>query len=180
MAKTSTERSQKFRKKLKEDHEKYSAYKMKDKERKKMQRSKPKVQQSPAEVARQKQLNRDRVRKFRMKKRLKQVDTDSEEYARAYSTPQALGKAVGKVKSHLPKSPRKRKAVVATLASATGIQISKKKKLSLGGNKSISDATALKVKAYYILDSYPDKPLARKTLSLVGKVGRKNTFKSGI
>lgn len=174
MPKTSTERSQMFRKKLKEDVEKYNVYKMNDKDRKKLQRSKPKAQQSPTEVARKKQLNRERVRKFRMKKRLlKQVDTDSDENARVYSTPQALGKAVGKVKTHLPKSPRKRKAVIAKLATATGLRISKKRKNSLGGNKSISAKTALKVQAFYMLDSISRQAPGKKDFVTSRKNGKK-------
>ena len=38
----------------------------------------------------------------------------------AYQTPQALGKAVGKVKSQLPKCPRKRKTVITKLATTSG------------------------------------------------------------
>ena len=48
-----------------------------------------------------------------------------------YSTPQALGKAVGKVKPYLPKSPRKRTPVVEKLASSTGIHNPKKRKKEL-------------------------------------------------
>ena len=175
MAKTSTERSKQFRKKLKEDPEKYNIYKSKDNERKKIERNKQKVQQSrsPAEVARQKKLNRERVRKFRMNKKIKQVDLDSEEYTAAYSTPQALGKAVGKVKSHLPKSPRKRKAVVAKLASAAGIKIVKKKKLSLVGNKCISTQIISKVKAYYMLDSISRQAPGKKDFVTSWKSGKK-------
>ena len=88
-----------------------------------------------------------------MNKKIKQVDQDSEEYTAAYSTPQALGKAVGKVKSRLPKSPRKRKAVVAKLAFAAGIKMVKKKKPTLIGNKCISTQIISQVKAYYMLDA---------------------------
>ena len=42
----------------------------------------------------------------------KKTVVSGEQEANVYATPQALGKAVGKVKPHLPKSPRKRKAVV--------------------------------------------------------------------
>lgn len=38
----------------------------------------------------------------------------------AYQTPQALGKAVGKVKSQPPKRPRKRKTVITKLATTSG------------------------------------------------------------
>ncbi|GBM46250.1 hypothetical protein AVEN_224816-1 [Araneus ventricosus] len=42
---------------------------------------------------------------------------------RAYSSPQALGKAVRKVKKSLPSSPRKKQAVVEKLASHVGLLI---------------------------------------------------------
>ena len=67
MSKTSTERSRTFRKKVKEDFELYNFYKSKDRERKRAERSKPKVQ-SPEEIARQKKLNRDCVRRSRILK----------------------------------------------------------------------------------------------------------------
>ena len=108
-----------------------------------------------------------------MNKKIKQVDLDSEEYTATYSTPQALGKAVGKVKSRLPKSPRKRKAVVAKLASAAGIKIVKKKKLSLVGNKCISTQIISKVKAYYMLDSISRQAPGKKDFVTSWKSGKK-------
>ena len=44
MPKTSTERSRIYREKLKGEFEKHKAYKNKDKERKRAERSKPKIQ----------------------------------------------------------------------------------------------------------------------------------------
>jgi hypothetical protein len=73
-------------------------------------------------------------------------NVDNEENVHAYVTPQALGKAVGKVKSHLPKSPRKRKAVIRKLATTSGLAIAKRKKGNSGGNKKLTAATITKVK----------------------------------
>lgn len=159
MPKSSTERSRIYRRKLKEEFERYNFYKARDIERKKVERSKQKLQ-NPEEVARKRELNRQRVRKFRTKQKGSEVKgissssacQDLEESSHAYSTPQALGKAVCKVQPHLPKSPRKRKAVVIKLAFATGIGIPKKRK-SGQGNKSLSNDTVKKVKAFYLLDS---------------------------
>lgn len=56
-----------FRAKLKVDFERYQADKNKDKERKKMQRKGQAL--SPSEVARQKKLNCERVRKYRQRQK---------------------------------------------------------------------------------------------------------------
>ena len=65
-----------------------------------------------------------------MKKKVEKTEScnDDNKNVDAYQTPQALGKAVGKVKSQLPKSPRKRKAVITKLATTSGLVISKHKK----------------------------------------------------
>ena len=80
---------------------------------------------------------------------------------------------MGKVKSHLPKSPRKQKAVVAKLASAAGIKIFKKKKLSLVGNKCISAQIISKVKEYYMLDSISQQASGKKDFVTSQKSGKK-------
>ncbi|EDO38580.1 predicted protein [Nematostella vectensis] len=109
MAKTSTERSQIRRSKLRKDYAKYNEYKHKDKERKRAERDRPK-EQSQQEIDRKKKANRDRVRKFRLlqkgKNKAKARTTPKSNNEKAYKTPQALVKAVGKVKHHLPKSPQ--------------------------------------------------------------------------
>ena len=136
MPKTSTDRSRICRGKLSEDFERYNFYKSKDRERKRAERSKPNIQSS-AKIAQQKKL-RDHVRKCRILKKAKEKSASApveQGEAISYSTPQALGKAVGKVKPHLPKSPRKRKAVIVKLASSSGIELSKKK------NKQASNET---------------------------------------
>lgn len=91
MGKTSTERSRLSRKKLKDDVEKYDSYKSKDKERKRAERSKPK-KLNPSEIERRKQLNRERVKKFKLCKKAARAKPDNDEPL-VYKTPQALGKA---------------------------------------------------------------------------------------
>lgn len=82
-----------------------------------------------------------------MKKKAQNTEScnDDNENVHAYQTPQALGKAVGKVKSQLPKSPRKRKAVITKLATTSGFVITKHKKGNSGGNKKLSAATSAPV-----------------------------------
>jgi len=157
MGKTSTERSRIHRQKLKKNAELYNIYKSKDRDRKRSERSKP-MSLSPSEIERRKKLNRERVKKFKLRKKMakesakKESDFDIETI---YKTPQALGKAVNKVRCNLPKSPRKRKAVVSKLVKETpGIHLSnKKKKIRSKGNKSLSQETIKKVDSFFKLDS---------------------------
>ena len=108
MPQTGSERTRKFRKNLTENSKLPEVYKTRDRERKKAERRRPKFQ-SAAEIAQQRKLNRDCVRKHRMhKKEKRKVEQEGQDQGiNPYSTPQALGKAVGKVKIYLPKSPRK-------------------------------------------------------------------------
>ena len=176
MPNTGTERSRRFRKKLKEDYEAYNFYKSKDRERKRAERSKPKVQ-SPDEIARQKKLNRDRVRKCRILKKAKQkaaVVPDEQEANFVYKTPRALGKAVGKVKPYLPKSPRKRKVVISKLASSTGIKLPKiRKKQFTNGNSRLSPEVTKKVLSFYLLDSISRQSPGKKDFVVSCQNGKK-------
>ena len=72
--------------------------------------------------------------------------------SQAYQTPQALGKAVHKIKKHLPYSPRKRKAVVLKLADTSGFCVVKKK-CTLKGNKGLPSETVKLMKDFFLLDS---------------------------
>lgn len=74
-----------------------------------------------------------------------------DEVEKACCTPQALGKAVEKVKPHLPKSPRKRKAVIKNMALCTGISLAKKKERCVAGNKGLHSSVIEKVHAFYDL-----------------------------
>ena len=179
MAKTSTERSRIFKIKLKKDDLKYNAFKNEDRERKRIERSEPKVE-SQCEIDRKKKLNRDRVRKFRALEKSKagtKVDNQNQqvddEVEKAYCTPQALGKAVGKVKPHLPKSPRKRKAVIKRLALCTGISLAKKKKNCVAGNKGLDSSVIQKVHAFYEMDSISRQSPGRKDFAVFWKNGEK-------
>ena len=99
-AKTVAARIRAYRERIKANKEKYDIYKAQDKDRKKVER-KNKIH-SPSEVAHQKMLNREQVRRCRQKKKQESMKCDSMDgISSAYHTPQALGKALGKVRKHL-------------------------------------------------------------------------------
>ena len=103
---------------------------------------------SPSEVARRKKLIRERVRKYRQRQKEKKAKNSSQDQdvSQAYQTPQALGKALGKVSSRvLPQSPRKRKAVVFKLAHASGFL---RKKKCTRGNRGLPKETVNLVKRF--------------------------------
>ena len=115
-AKSGAERIRAYRKRIKANKETYEIYNAQDRERKKVER-KGKIF-SPSKVTYQNMLNRERVRRCRQKKKesLKVISNSLDDVSTAYQTPQAFGKAVGKVRRHLPSSPRKQKSVVCRLA----------------------------------------------------------------
>ena len=147
------ERAKDFRNKLQADAEKYNSYKAKDKERKRAERKSGNVL-SPGETATKKKLNRDRVRKCRLNRREKSASNHSlhQSASQTYQTHQALGKAVSKVKKHLPHSPRKRKAAVLKLADTSRFCVVKKK-CTLKGNKGLPSETVKLMKDFFLLDS---------------------------
>ena len=151
------ERSRRFRQKLKQNAQEYEAYKLKAKERKQLERNKN-IPKSKAEQSIQRRQNRERVSKFRLKKihsEIKSTDT-------AYKTPQALGKAVSKVKRQLPSSPRKKRAVIEKLVSLTKIQTSQKSKTIPAGNRALSNATEERVRSFYQKDCISQLAAGRK------------------
>lgn len=177
MAKTSTERYRTFKKKLKKDNERYNMFKTKDKERKRAERKKPNTK-NESEIAHQMKLNRDRVRKYRLLHKAKagvstKQKVEVEEAEVAYATPQALGKAVGKIKPHLPKSPRKRKAVIKKLASSTGIPLVKRKTISNGGNQKLAPEVIKKVQSFYQFNHVSRQTAGRKEFVVSWKGGKK-------
>jgi len=172
MAKTDAERQRICRAKLKLDTESYKSYKEKDKERKRIQRNVSKFKASSSnEAARKKRLNRERVRKFRQKKKENQSYSSQEnDLSQAYETPQALGKALGKVSKVLPKSPRKRKAVVFKLANSSGFVVGKK---TCTGNRGIDEQTVKHVKDFYNLDSISRQAPGRKDFVTIRQLNNK-------
>ena len=119
-------KDQDFRKRLKEQSEKYEHYQAKERERKKAERDKPK-NLGLSEVERRKRLKKERVTRCKLQKKVAaRAESENSTYKVVCKTPQALGKAVGKVMCHLPESLRKRKAIVIKLASDQVIDLSMK------------------------------------------------------
>ena len=117
---------------------------------------------SPSEVVRRKKLIRERVRKYRQRQKEKKAKNSprDQDVSQAYQTPQALGKALGKVSSRvLPQSPRKRKAVVFKLAHTSGFL---RKKKCTRGNRGLPKETVNLVKDFFQLDSISRQAPGRK------------------
>ena len=172
--KTGAERARTFRTRLKVDVERYKAYKNKDKERKRVQRKGQAL--SPSEVARRKKLTRERVRKCRQRQKEKKAKNSSQDQdvSQAYQTPQALGKALGKVSSRvLPQSPRKRKAVVFKLAHASGFL---RKKKCTRSNRGLPKETVNLVKVFFQLDSISRQAVGRKDFVTVPGKQHKTSY----
>ena len=174
MAKTIKER-------VKDDPAKYEAYKLKDRQRKQKSRKREKESAVPDPVAasRKRKLNRERVRRHRSKKKreaerrkLDEAASEVEKEENAYKTPQALGRALGRVKPVLPHSPRKRKAVVMKLASSEGISVAKKMRIEGSPNHIPADTVKL-VTNFFLLDSISQQALGKRDFVTIRKEGGK-------
>ncbi len=160
-----------YLKKLKADPERYQAYLQKDKQRKNVER-KAKVL-SPAELAKKRRRCRKRVARHRLKKKKSfsepKTPTGKTGEEKVYKTPQALGKAVGRVKTFLPDSPRKRRAVISQLAKSTDDSSNSHRK----GNKQLPQSTVKCVQDFFKLDSISRQAPGRKDYVSVRSEGKK-------
>lgn len=149
MAKSGAERNKVYRERMKANPVKFKLVKEKDRERKKKERRTKQL--TVAEASRRRAQCRERVRLHRLRKKnsLSKQAVASEE---VYKTPQALGKAIGKVKRAPPSSPRKRKAVIAKLASATGAHPEVNQQKKHPHNK-LSPNTVKCIQDFYVRDS---------------------------
>ena len=94
-----------------------------------------------------------RLHRLRKKMSKSNMKNDIEKNKSAFRTPQALGRPVKRVSSHLPSSPRKKRAVISKIAKSSGLSLSAKGKPILKkGNKGISDSTITKVQELYCKD----------------------------
>ncbi|KXJ17259.1 hypothetical protein AC249_AIPGENE8686 [Exaiptasia diaphana] len=107
--------------------------------------------------------------------KLSKSDETGQSFEKAYQTPQALGKAVGKVKGHLLASPGKRKAVVSKLASLVGMSVAKRKTFS-NGNKCLSPHIVQQVKSFYQRDSISRQSAGIKEFVLCWNGGKKTPW----
>ena len=111
------EKMKQYREKLKQDRERGESVKKKDRERKLWK----KLSRSPQELLEEKRRNRERVAKFHSKNAKKKRVPGKIVVENIFKTPQSLGKSKRKADAALPKSPRKRIAVVKLLAQDVGL-----------------------------------------------------------
>ena len=130
-------------------------------------------------ASRKRKLNRERVRRHRSKKKkeaerrkLDEAASEVEKEENAYKTPQALGRALGRVKPVLPHSPRKRKAVVMKLASSEGISVAKKMRIEGSPNHIPADTVKL-VTNFFLLDSISRQAPGKRDFVTIRKEGGK-------
>ena len=114
-----TKRNKKFRKELKKDPEKLEVYLKKDRERKKQYHEKM-ARLSVEEREKLKEKDQLRKKKERKRKKIEKAKKSGSQNKFVASTslfisPQSLGKAVHRVKSSLPKSPKKVPVVISKI-----------------------------------------------------------------
>ena len=147
MPKSAAERQRERRARLREDDTEYFAYKEADANRKRMRRD----QMSEAELKRLRKNTKMATRTWRAtqtKNRALSVIENVDEMP--FRSPASYGKARRKAEMSLPKSPRKKAAIVKRLASdvlKVGPTIFKPK------SKGQNDETSRVVREYYELDS---------------------------
>ncbi|PFX27712.1 putative gluconokinase [Stylophora pistillata] len=154
-----------FRKRLKANPVKYEAYKQKERKRKQKVRKKEK-KTAGANADRKRKLNRQRVRRFRARKK-KEVEKSRKcgIAEPVYKTPQALGKAISRVKPVLQHSPWKRKAVVMKLAA---------KKMPVERSPNCIPAETVKlVESFFLLDSVSRQAPGKQDFVTVRVNGKK-------
>ena len=121
-AMTAAERQDLRKKKLREDPEKYANYPLKQK----MLMQKKRENMSELQKAERKSKEIQKRRELRQKKKeQKQKVVGSQQ---AYAAESSLNRAVNRISSHLPKSPRKRKAAVKELVCKVKLNFTKKKR----------------------------------------------------
>lgn len=152
---SSTERSRKFRERLKNDEKKLEAYQRKDRERKAKQYPKAKSTMSEKEKHLLRNKKRERQRHWRAKKKSWSAgladSSSANEIGTSFKSPQSFGKTVRKVKKSLPQSPSKVPHVIAKVVDGMSPrkrravrqvcdQSAKRRKLDGANRKRRSDA----------------------------------------
>ena len=150
--KSSKERVQKYRKKTYDDPEAHDKAKKMDRERKKRQRQLIKLAS-----AEQQGLARKRAGLYQQRWRNKvakpnaKATVDEPESSMVFATPQSMGKAVRRVESVMPKSPRKRLSIVGKILSKLSpkkakliVKFAIKPRRSLEDRKKRADALVVK------------------------------------
>ena len=123
-------------------------HRRKERERKRIAREK--IKSNGGEALRQHRMKeKERHKKYRLLKKIKksEIIATTDQPEEPYNTPQALGKAVKRAQDALPKSPRKKRRVLADLLR------SHKPKIICPRRSKITEEVSRKVKDFYLLDS---------------------------
>jgi len=156
---TNKEKMSRRRAKVKADPELYRERKEKDRQRKQLARAASKQKMSRAEWLRYRAIKNARIQSYRHQKRTQdpaEIPVES-----PYRPAQAMGKAVKRVRSSLPCSPRKRKAVAAALAKEVGLK-GQLPNLKCTGNQCLDEETQGKVVDFYLRDDISWQAPGRK------------------
>ena len=117
------ERQAKCRAKIREDPELYKAHLEKDRKRKLLELRNKKAKMTNDKREEFLLKERIRMRKLRAKKKPAR-DVGECSTSTPYRSSQSLGKAMKRVRTSLPKSPRKQRCVVSKLAESIGLNVS--------------------------------------------------------
>lgn len=134
---TAQEKMQRYRTKLNMNTEKADLMRKKDRERKRVQKAK----MSEKEKLQALKKNRERVQRHRERKFSCVASVaagPSKSMRKVFTTPQSLEKAKQRVLRSLPKSPKKRKAILKLLADEAGIDFPKPKRKQSSVSKDFS------------------------------------------
>ena len=176
--KTATERSRLYRKKLQEgSSDKYEDYKKKDRERRKRQERKRNYQQE-CRLKKERYVGRGwgciekekETRIFRILKLLyKHPKIPHTRHLSHY-----FGKAIHKVKKALPKSPRKKKAVLHKLASTVHLDSSETiESPTVSSNRKLPADSITKVQQFFLRDSVSRQAPGIHSYVIVQQEGKK-------
>ena len=148
MVKTAKERQAKRREKLKKDDAAFKVYLEKDRVRKAKKRKHVKEKMNEKEQEEQRVKERIRIRNYRAKKKqsLHNLHVDSDVNSSPYQTKQATGRALKRLARSLPKSPRKKRFVVAKIAKQVGLTV---QGVGPSTRKGLSNETIDKIIAFY-------------------------------
>uniref|UniRef100_A0A8D9F251 Uncharacterized protein n=1 Tax=Cacopsylla melanoneura TaxID=428564 RepID=A0A8D9F251_9HEMI len=177
---TSADRMRKMRAKLKEDSnsEKYKAFLDKDKTRQAKRRVEKKIElaNDSKKLALKRLKDKERQRKSRQRR--KGLGESSSAFT-PYKCPQTLSKAVKKVTSNLPSTPRRKKAVIEKIVKDYCPQLSKRKLFnndhtpSSKKSQEDQDVASLVLKFYERDDISRQAPGRKDVKSIRDKTGKK-------
>lgn len=157
------ERVRKYREKLTEKQK--NAAKEKDRIRKQNSR----LQMSNNQKKEASKRSAERVKKYRMLKRSSLTNV-SNSPTKAYQSPQACGKAISKVKKCLPRSPKKKVAIITKLVNDNGIQSLKRKPTHANA---LNENTKTAVVNFYQRDDISRQAPGRKDTVITRVDGKK-------